>query len=250
MSETAVLSPFEVDHPSDKVSKNYLFIPTNKVVEALADHGWALNAQAATKSKKHAGYQKHMARFRPMDPKNEIRVGDSIAELLAINSHNGSTSWRFQGGVWRIVCGNGLIVSEVAFPGVVARHHGDLASIIQASLEVADRLPALVEQVNTLKRKQLTPLRAMEFARAAGHIRYDNKDVVDPKDLLKVRRDEDAPSDLWTVFNRVQENLSRGGQVGQVGDTGMFRRMRPMGGMDKTIDVNTRLWDLAVAYAA
>jgi hypothetical protein len=250
MPETAVLSPFEVDHASDKVSKNYLFIPTAKVIEVMADHGWALNSQAATKSKKHAGYQKHMCRFRPMDPKNEIRVGDSIAELLAINSHNGSTSWRFSGGVWRIVCGNGLIVSELQFPGVVARHHGDLDSIIQASLEVADRLPMLVDQVNRLRAKQLTPLRAVEFARDAGHIRYDNKDVVDPKDLLHVRREEDAPTDLWTIFNRVQENLSRGGQVGQVGETGMFRRMRPMGGMDKTIAVNTALWDLAVEYAA
>lgn len=245
-------SPIYAEHASEKVSSQYLFIPTSKVIEALGDHGWALSASATTKTRKpeKAGYQKHFVRFRPTDPKNEIRIGDSIAELLAINSHDASTSWKFQGGIWRMVCSNGLIVSELSFPGVVARHHGDLESIIQASLAVAERLPELVAQVNNLKAKKLSDMRQIEFARDAGHIRYDGRDVVDPIDLLQVRREEDKPSDLWAIFNRVQENLSRGGQIGQVGDTGQFRRMRPMGGMNKTIDVNTALWDLAVAYAA
>lgn len=250
MREVEVLSPFTVDHPSPKVSSKYLFVPTSRVIEAMADHGWVVNSQACTKTEKEErrGYVKHMLRFRPANPANEIRMGDSIAEVLTVNSHDATTSWRAQGGVWRIVCGNGLIVSEVAFPGVVARHHGDLDSIIRASLEVADRLPILVGQVNKFKAKSLTPLRQLEFAKAAAHIRYDGKDVVDAKDLLKVNRVEDEPTDLWTTFNKVQENLSRGGQVGQVGETGMFRRMRPIGGMNKTIDTNTKLWDLALAY--
>lgn len=243
------LSPFTVDHASERVSDRYTFIPTTKVVDAMADAGWVLSSTAETKAKeKNKGFQKHMARFRPVDPKNEIRVGDSIAEILMQNSHNGTTAYRFSGGVWRIVCGNGLIVSEVAFPGVVARHQGDLESILKASLEVAARLPELAAKVNAMKRVGLTEDQRVQFAREAMKIRYDRDDILMPSDLLHVRRKEDEPNDLWTVFNRVQENLSRGGQVGQLA-SGDFRRMRPMGGLDKTIDVNTRLWDLATAFA-
>lgn len=245
-------SPILAEHASERASQSYLFVPTTKVIETMADHGWVMNSSAETKTRKpeRAGYQKHMIRFRPQDPNNQIRVGDSIAEILMVNSHDTSTSYQFLGGVWRIVCSNGLIVSEVSFPGVRVRHHGSLGEIMDASLAVAERLPELVAQVNRLKEKQLSTLRQMEFARDAMEIRYGKKDVLDVKDLLVTRRDEDLPTDLWTTFNKVQENLSRGGQVGQVGTSGTFRRMRPIGGMNKTIDVNTQLWDLAVAYAA
>lgn len=245
-------SPITAEHKSPAASERYLFIPTTRVIQEMADHGWVVNSSAETRSRKpeKAGYQKHMLRFRPQSPDQQIRVGDSIAEILMVNAHDTSTSYRFQGGLWRLVCANGLIVSELTFPGVRVPHRGSLQEILEASLAVAARLPELGAQVDMLKHKELTYMRQLEFARDAVELRYGKPDTVDAKDLLEIHRDADKPNDLWTTFNRVQENLSKGGQIGSVGDNGTFRRMRPIGGMNTTLDVNTRLWDLAMQYAA
>ena len=55
-----------------------------------------------------------------------------------------------------------------------------------------------------------------QFAREAARLRFgiDPEDSVDEsmvRGLLQVRRRDDALSDLWSVFNRVQENGTRGG---------------------------------------
>jgi hypothetical protein len=53
--------------------------------------------------------------------------------------------------------------------------------------------------------------------------------------------------DLWTVFNRVQENMMRGGLEGLSANG---RRIRTGGirAMGSTVKVNTSLWELAESY--
>ncbi|MET3218237.1 UNVERIFIED_ORG: hypothetical protein ABIC48_006032 [Burkholderia territorii] len=58
------------------------------------------------------------------------------------------------------------------------------------------------------------------FARSALALRYDPTDAAAPapvseSQLLAPRRFEDRHDDLWTVFNRVQENLTEGGLRGR-----------------------------------
>jgi hypothetical protein len=47
------------------------------------------------------------------------------------------------------------------------------------------------------------------------------------------------------VFNRTQENLIQGGFL----VTGGRRRSRKITNIDKNIDINTSLWDLASSYS-
>ena len=60
------------------------------------------------------------------------------------------------------------------------------------------------------------------------------------------RREQDRCTDLWTVFNVVQENLMRGGFSNS--DTG--RRARAVKNIDKTVTYNQGVWDLASKQAA
>jgi len=238
-------------HASPRASSKYLFIPTTDIVSALADEGWVVNSAVQTKSKSvdRMGYQRHMLRFRPVDPDNQIHVGDSIAELLLDQSHDTSRSYRFGGGVFRLVCGNGMVVCETAFPGLRLNHKGSLSDIIQASLEVARKLPELGALVSKLKQTHVNEMQRQDFAARAIAVRYGEKKPLEPRDILYVRREQDQAEDLWTLFNVVQENIMRGGQIGVL-ESGVIRRMQPITGLSSGIGVNERLWELAMEYAA
>jgi len=238
--------PATADHRClTRTSEKYLFVPTEQVVQELAQHGWMVSKTLTykTRSEDRKGFQKHMVRLRRATGK-QITIGDSIAELLMINSHDGTTSYQFRAGIFRLVCSNGMVVSETEFQGIRVPHKGNLREIIDASLAVAIKLPTLAEVVNTMKSKMLSTLQRTEFAHAASVIRYGEKTTVPLEQILNVRRPEDEKHDLWTTFNLVQENIMRGGGVGQLAN-GDFRTLRPVVGMDKNVQVNERLWDLA-----
>lgn len=73
-----------------------------------------------------------------------------------------------------------------------------------------------------------------------------------PTQLLGVRRTGDAANDLWTTFNRVQENTIRGGltSVGMDAAARIRRRTtREIKGIDQHTALNRALWTLAEAMA-
>ena len=231
-------------HPT-RTSERYLFVPTEAIAQELLRHGWKVSSAVATKPKAtdRQGFQKHMVRFRRAGD-NQIMIGDSIAELLLVNSHDATTSYQFRSGLFRLVCGNGMVVSETEFAGVRVSHRGSLQDIVNGSLEVAERLPELATVVNRMKAKTLTRMQQLDFAAQAVKIRHGEKTIVPPEQLLTLHRGEDLGHDLWRTFNVVQENIMHGGGIGQASN-GDFRTLRPVRGVDKNIQVNQDLWDLA-----
>ncbi len=61
--------------------------------------------------------------------------------------------------------------------------------------------------------------------------------------LMPRRRDDDRP-DLWSAYNRVQENLTQGGLHGRTA-TGRRHSTRPIQGIDQNVKINRALWMLA-----
>ncbi len=73
---------------------------------------------------------------------------------------------------------------------------------------------------------------------------------IEPSTLLEVRRVEDIAHDLWTVLNRCQENLVRGGLSDVRRDRkGHLRSLRGLRGIDSKVSLNQALWGLAEATA-
>ncbi|MNG31048.1 hypothetical protein D3C84_1167890 [compost metagenome] len=60
------------------------------------------------------------------------------------------------------------------------------------------------------------------------------------------RRAEDRASDLWTTFNRVQENTIKGGLRGR-NKQGRRTTTRAVNGIDQDVKLNRALWVLAQA---
>jgi len=62
------------------------------------------------------------------------------------------------------------------------------------------------------------------------------------------RRFEDRGNDLWTTFNRIQENLMRGGLSGH-NRNGRRLTTRPIAGVSENVRLNRALWTLTERMA-
>ena len=85
------------------------------------------------------------------------------------------------------------------------------------------------------------------FARAALALKYDDPDKPAPiteAQVLAPRRFDDNRPDLWSVFNRTQENLTQGGLPARTAN-GRRQHTRPVQGIDQNVRLNRALWLLA-----
>ena len=131
------------------------------------------------------------------------------------NSHDGSSSYQMLAGVFRFVCHNGLVcgdtVADIRIP-----HKGNVTErVIEGAFEVLDQFDNVENHMDAMKSVTLNALEKRGiFADAALALRYDEKDGPhqSPREPAPwARRFEDRKDDLWTTFNRVQENIIRGG---------------------------------------
>jgi hypothetical protein len=102
-----------------------------------------------------------------------------------------------------------------------------------------------------MERTQLEEPQRLSFAGQALALRFpkDRHERMRPAQLLEARRSEDVGDDLWRVYNVIQENVIRGGVVGQ---TASNRRSnsRPIKSVRRDVALNAALWTLATALAA
>ncbi|KAB1163221.1 DUF945 domain-containing protein, partial [Escherichia coli] len=127
------------------------------------------------------------------------------------------------------VCGD--TVADIRIP-----HKGNVTErVIEGAFEVLDQFDNVENHMDAMKSVTLNALEKRIFADAALALRYDEKDGPAPiteSQLLEARRFEDRKDDLWTTFNRVQENITRGGLSART-KQGKSTLTRAVTGMDK-----------------
>lgn len=86
----------------------------------------------------------------------------------------------------------------------------------------------------------------LRFAERTLALRYPDPMLAGmlPSQLLNCRRVEDTGDDLWTVLNRVQEGLLRGG-LSRRSTNGRLTRTRRITSIREDVRLNSQLWDLA-----
>jgi len=235
------------------VSSRYTFLPTAQIVGSMREAGWApvQAEEQRVRAEGRIGFQKHVVRFQR---RGQVAVkGEYAVEVVLSNSHDGRSAYQLHAGLFRIVCGNGLLVADSTFEHVAIRHTGHEAQeVLGASFRVLEQLPRLTASVESFRARYLTPAESKAFAESAILLRWDDLQSapIGPSRLLAPRRSEDAAGDLWSVFNTVQENLCKGGVKDygrRKGDGHCFSRTRPVTGLDESIRLNKSLWHLAEA---
>tara|TARA_R100000541_G_scaffold42997_2_gene50229 strand:+ start:72 stop:902 length:831 start_codon:yes stop_codon:yes gene_type:complete len=242
--------------PSDEVSKHYTHIPTERVIDDMEVLGWkpieAKEVKARTKHTK--GFQKHLLVFRNDDVVINGEDGDTVfPQIMLTNSHDGKNAFKFQAGLYRMICSNGLVIADEQFESVKMRHMGysfeDLQDMIK---EMVGKLPLTVESMNKMKAIEMAEEQILAFAKDALNARFTKKEMnrieVDLKELTTPTRKEDRGSDLWSVFNVVQEKLIEGDFQYRAG--GKVRQARVIKNFKQDIKINKELFNVALSYAA
>ncbi len=235
------------------VSENYSFLPTIHAVDGLRQSGW----QPVWVSEQHVrletrrGFQKHMIRFQRSDLIG--RDSEYCPEICLVNSHDRSSAYQLHAGIFRLICGNGLIIADSSFEKISVRHTGfEPSLVVDASLKILDSLPQLTDAVESFRARRLTPAESKAFAESAILLRYDDLQAapISPEKLLEPRRAEDAGNDLWRTYNKVQEGILRGGLKDysrSKADGKHHPRTRAVAGLDENVRLNKALWHLAEA---
>jgi len=244
--------------PYDAMSAKYTYVPTLGVIEAMIAAGFQpfSATQSRTRIVGKGEFTKHMLRFRHASAQ-DVAVGDSVPELVVINSHDGTSAYKLMGGIFRLVCLNGMVVADSMCGSISVRHTGNVVDdVIEGSFSVMQGVTRALDVSQDWQALRLSAPEQQVFAEAAHELRFADSDgkidtPIQAAQMLRARRNEDRADDLWHTFNRVQENAIRGGLSAHAGREHDYRRVttRPVKGIDQDVRLNRALWTLAEKMA-
>lgn len=237
-------------------SEKYAYIPTVHVLSALRKEGFEVMAARQTRVRDagRRNYTKHMLRLRHADL-GYLKVDDTFPEVILINSHDGSSAYRIMAGMFRLVCLNGMVVSDGRSESVKVPHKGDIrAQVIEGSYKVLESSAHALRAAAEWQGIMLSRDDMRAYAEAAHIIRFGDDDgnvstPIQPEQLLTARRAADAKPDLWRTFNRIQENAVKGGLSARDPETGRRSTLREIKGIDSDVKFNKALDHLAAYFA-
>jgi hypothetical protein len=219
----------------------------------MRENGWVpvRAEQQSVRTEARRGFQKHLIRFARVEHLDTWERNQVRPEVVLLNSHDKSSAYQLHCGLFRLVCSNGMVVSNGTFSRISIKHSGfNPDSVIEASFKVLGAVPDIMNKVQLFQDRILTDAERLALATGAATYRWEDptKAPVNASMLLNPRRYGDDAKDLWTTLNAVQENVIRGGQRD-------YSRRRPNGsrmpksraikGIDEDMKLNKALWQMA-----
>lgn len=244
------------------LSDNYITINSMELKQVLEDDGMTYIGLSHGNPYKpeNRGFQKHIMMFD-----TGFKVDDNnMITLLVTNSYNGKTSLQFNLGVFRFVCANGLVVGNSLFKERIL-HKGDSYNKLSAILtKIKDVMPILQDNAQRMIQTTVNPIAAEAYTKEVLEYAYNDQlqryDIVDFSihEAIHSRHSADNDTNVYTMFNRVQENVCKYGvRLAAKPDTMesnksnlSYRKMRPIKNIDRYKDVNQFMWDKALEYSA
>lgn len=140
------------------------------------------------------------------------------------------------------------MVEDIRIP-----HRGDVqGEVIEGAVRILGEFETVEAHAGEMKSLQLSVPEQGAFARAALALRFGegNPDQgqrgapVTVDQLNQARRVDDVGHSLWSTFQRVQENVIRGGLPGRTVQ-GHRMHTRAVQSIDRGVSLNRALWMLA-----
>ncbi len=224
-------------------SEKYTFIPTITLLENLQNEGFLpfFACQSRVRDPGRREHTKHMLRLR----KSGQITGQQVPEIIILNSHGGESSFQLLPGIFRSVCTNSLVCGQ-SFGEIRVPHRGDVVGkVIEGAYEVLSVFDRVEEKRDAMQSLLLPPPAQQAFARAALTYRFgEEHQPVTESQILSARRWQDESGDLWTTYQRIQENLLKGGLSGRTAQ-GKRTHTRAVKGIDGDVKLNRALWVMA-----
>ena len=115
--------------------------------------------------------------------------------------------------------------------------------------KIGEAFPMILSKAEAWSQLKLGDGKILALGAAALAIRYgqdESKWPANPMAIaLTTRRSDDIGNDLWTVFNRVQENITRNGNVPTNKVNNRRRSIRTIRSIDADLTINKKLWEAA-----
>ena len=254
---------FKESVTNPNVSDRYVHATTATVIEDLGKLGWKpVQAKQCRPKRNSKGIRSfHMIALQNPDVKivktndDGTETVDTYPRIILTNSHDGFNSFKFMVGLFRLVCSNGLVVSDGEMANMSIRHiNYSFEELSRVVAEAIKQVPDIVCKMNTMKNTEVTEEQKREIATEVMKIRKDvgedEKFDIDEATIMEILnpvREEDKSNDLWTVFNVCQEKLIKGGFSAE-GKNKKVRKQRSITSIKKDIDYNQRLWAVAMRY--
>lgn len=231
-------------------SNQYLYIPTAQIVDGLMKNDFI---PVACKQVGKGDHGKHVIHFGHKSLIDRLSGQAELPLIRVQNSHDAKSSFQLDTGFFRLVCSNGLVMPAAKFNSARIRHNlGMKDEVIAASYRILSSFESQIADVEAMKSVHLDQDETTLLADSASRIVFDETVIdqnarhgVDLKaKLLFTRRHADNAHDLWTVFNRIQENSIKGG-LRVYGETGKYAKMRAVNSIDREKQINVELMTLA-----
>ncbi|EAA7899953.1 TPA: DUF932 domain-containing protein [Salmonella enterica] len=224
-------------------SDRYTYIPTITILESLQREGFQpfFACQSRVRDPDRREHTKHLLRLRRAGQIN----GQHVPEIIILNSHDGASSFQLLPGIFRSVCTNSLVCGQ-SFGEIRVPHRGDIVGkVIEGAYEVLGIFDRVEEKRDAMQSLRLPPPAQQALARAALTYRFSEEhQPVTASQILAPRRYEDRQDDLWTTYQRLQENLLKGGLPGRTAK-GKRSHTRAVNSIDGDVKLNRALWVMA-----
>jgi Domain of unknown function (DUF932) len=238
------------NQPHATTNKRYQFVNTSELVTELRQQG-LMPTEVSVYTRRNPEwrpYAMHMIRFTMDGARVGLKkAGDVAPQIVLRNSHDSSSPFELYGGLFRMICSNGLIVSDSAMVAPIRVRHS--AYPVMEALSGVETLIShnkdVFQHVDAMQGRRLSDAEQTRFALRALQLREGAKGAIDAVEVLKPRRTQDAGDDLWRVYNRVQENLMRGGLEGK-NATGQRTVTHGVNAIQSQLALNAGLWSLAM----
>src|SRR5882762_1795828 len=138
-------------------SARYTYVPTVAIIEGMIKAGFQpfKASQSRSRIAGKAEFTKHMIRFR--QDNRVLVVGDTVLEIVLVNSHDGTSTYQLSSGFWRLACSNGLMVAESTQDMLRIKHSGDIiGEIIEGSNRIVGGSGKAIAQVQDWSGLMLT----------------------------------------------------------------------------------------------
>lgn len=234
--------------PAATVSSRYKFTSTEELIGHMDGLGYKLVGASQGKSKVPGkeNYTTHIVKFQSdsLFVKGSNGEVESRPTIIGVNNHNGSGSFQFDMGLFRLVCKNGLVIKEKDLGGFKERHtkytFQELRDLIDRKIE---GLEDTVKVINKWVSREMTREERFAFAVEAIALRSDR--IATPQelqDLLTPIRKQDEGTDLYHTFNVLQEKVTAG--MYKLGG----KKARMIENPLRDHNMNKGLWELASRY--
>ena len=246
--------------PAAHTSDRYKHVRTMDVVDRLIGEGFVVTQAQQQKAQKRTAHKvphaKHRIRLKMPSSTGQLlsgKVGDIFPTVDLINSGDWSSPFVLAVGLFRLVCANGMIApfgaANTSFKIRHDRIDEDVVSAINHAIATA---PSLFQFAEDCSNRAVTREESNAYATAAARLRFGIEDTDTPDSLVVnglqlARRQDDAPDNLWTLFNRVQENGTRGGFLARTADN-RTRRVRAVSNIGRDVAFNQGLWSLTEEF--